>query len=350
MGRMRMLLLVCLVGCTSTAADELVICTANNPTVFTQLTGQRWGACDSNNGLCLQLAADGSYRAVTGYDDYAISESGRWSFVTRDATSGLACFDNGSVIDFAITPDGLRWDGVMLRAFESLEITGSRAVLDVIPASPVFVQLTEHPWAKTNDFDLDLAPTSFSLHRDGTFTGSFRHGASSVSGTFSVVYDEDGDVEFHPRSEPNIAASNDVPHFEDNGLLRLYSATFRDASIDTDEQSLAYSAFGDDAGLIVGATWRGALAPNATSTWELTLRNATAREQTITSIRIMLVVFDSQTVLVDRTLQEVVAPGAAYTTTVDLAFAAGPQGLLIDVRSFDARQTYGNYRTFFVEL
>lgn len=347
---MRTLLLVCVVGCTSTDSEEAVICTANDPAVFTQLTDQRWGACDSNNGLCLQLAADGTYRAVTGYDDYAISDSGLWSFVARDATSGLACFDNGSVIDFALTPDGLRWDGAMLPAFESLAIVGSRAALAVIPASPVFLDLTEHPWAKTNDFDLDLAPTSFSLHRDGTFTGSFRHGASSVNGTFSVVYDNRGDVEFHPRSTPSIAASNDVPHFDDNGLLRFYAASYRDAAIKTDEQSLAYSAYAGDAGLVVTATWRGALLPNATSTWELTLRNPTAREQTITSIQIMLAVFDGQTVLVDRTLQEVVAPGAAYTTTVDVAFAAGPQALLIDVRSFDTRQPYTNYRSFFVEL
>jgi len=357
---MRTWFLLCLLGCDA-ASNEAVICTANDPNVFTKLSGQRWGACDSNNGLCLQLAADGSYRAVAGFDDYAISDSGRWSYFARDAQSGLVCFDNGSVIDFALTADGLRWDGSLLPAFEPLAIAGSRAALDTIPPSPMFTDLTAHAWSKTNDFDPYLAPTSFLLHRDGTFFGSFRHGECSISGTFSVVYDASDRVALHAHSKPNVCDTRNggtsgnladgTPYFEPDGVLRFFSTSYRDSMIESAEQSLIYNAYGgNDAGLVVSATWQEPLASNATSSWQMTLRNPTEREQTVTALRIELITGETRVVLVDRVLQEVLAAGATYATSVDLAFAAGPQGLLIDVTSFDARQSYSNYRSYFVEL
>src|SRR5262245_12796022 len=106
-----LLLTSCLVSTQTTNTHEAPICVVGAPAIdvpmFEQLTANRWGSCGSNNGLCLELRGDGSYSTVAGFDDYFITADGAWNFVARDATSGLACLDNGSVINYALTPNGL---------------------------------------------------------------------------------------------------------------------------------------------------------------------------------------------------------------------------------------------------
>jgi len=87
--------------------------------VYSALTTTSWfdsGGCgptgDPLPPTCnrLQLGADGSY-TWTAFSDYPERmQSGSWNFRARDATTGVVCLDDGSVVDFALTPTGdLRW-------------------------------------------------------------------------------------------------------------------------------------------------------------------------------------------------------------------------------------------------
>jgi len=94
--------LVGLIGCsgssTTSVQREQICVPGNDEMMFRTLTAQRWGACNSNVGLCLALAADGSYSTTQGEGDYTISDEGRWNFLARDTTSGVPCPENGSRI------------------------------------------------------------------------------------------------------------------------------------------------------------------------------------------------------------------------------------------------------------
>ena len=290
MERMRASLLLFAACTTPLASTASSVChaTSGDSAIFGQLTANRWGYCDAD-GFCLTLAADGGYKTALGCGDCVVMDSGRWNFVARDSTSGLVCLDNNSVMDFALVPDGLRWDGSVLPATDVLAETGSRSSLDGMPDSVLFDQLTAHPWAKTNNFDLAFTPTSFALARDGTFTGSFRDGACDVAGTFSVVYD-DSRQEFHPHAAPNscdtrgysgeLAASNEAPVLERDGTLRFYEASYRDAALADDERSFTYSSYSDaDYGLVVGAKWHRDFTANTTPHLDLTITNPTPRSR-----------------------------------------------------------------------
>ena len=330
--------------------------TSGDSALFARLTANRWGKCDANN-FCLSLQADGDYDSMRGCGDCIETDHGRWNFVARDDTSGLVCFDNGSVIDFELVAGGLRWDAGELPATESLDATGSRAGLDGLAASPLFDQLTAHAWAKTNNFDLYFTPTSFALARDGTFTGSFREGACDVAGTFSVVYGG-SQPELHPHAAANvcdtrgyaadIAASNEIPVVEHDGILRFFEASYRDASIVTDDRSFLFSSYSDsNYGLVVGAKWQHDFVASSTSHLDITITNPTPRAQTITKLSLM---FDGQPI-VDEMLQEAIPPGGTYATSTELSFGApGIAALLVDVESQDDRQSYANYHGYSVEL
>jgi hypothetical protein len=123
---MRALLLwpLVLAGCDE--ADPAVlarhVCGEGNPStdaaVYTALTATSWfdrSRCESGDRLpptCnrLQLSGDGSYTWTAFSDAPERDQAGAWNFRARDATSGLVCLGNGSVVDFALTPaGGLRW-------------------------------------------------------------------------------------------------------------------------------------------------------------------------------------------------------------------------------------------------
>src|SRR4051812_36562564 len=152
---MRALLLFLLVGCSqiTTTAERSPVCKPGDPNVdavvFAQLTTQRWGYCGSNNGLCLSLAADGSYATVEGFDDYFIEGKGRWNFLARDATSGLVCFDNGAITDFELTPEGLVWRvSGLLPPRDALPTGGTRDELDELHTPELFTALTANAWQR----------------------------------------------------------------------------------------------------------------------------------------------------------------------------------------------------------
>jgi hypothetical protein len=363
----RVVIAIVVAGCAGDATTEPrePICVpGDDAAMFATLTAQRWGACGSNVGLCLALAADGSYEAVRGEGDYEITSSGRWNFLARDAASGIACLDDGSVIDFALGDAGLVWGlAGVLPPRDPLPSTGVREALsDLLPA-PEFYALTRHVWAKTNELDLYGEATSFELRRDGTFDAAFRGGECSIAGTFSLVATSTG-FELDPRALPNscdtrgvpgnLGASNEHPVIED-GVLRLYAASYRDAAISTDEQTLSYTSYGDDT-LRVEARWRGALSDESRP-WTFTLHNASTRIQTITSLRVSITPLEPTTngfslagpptVIVDRSLHEALAPGDSLERSEDVAVAAsGLWDIEIDVSSYDDIQRYDNQRDF----
>src|SRR5262245_42031871 len=103
---MRAFVIVLVAGCTSgVSGSSQPLCHTGDRAVddamFAQLTANKWGVCNID-GFCLELDASGDYATEAGYGDYSVSARGRWNFLARDATSGLACLNNGSVIDFAI--------------------------------------------------------------------------------------------------------------------------------------------------------------------------------------------------------------------------------------------------------
>lgn len=338
--------------------------------MFRALTAQRWGACGSNVGLCLQLAADGSYSMVRGFDDYEISDEGRWNFLARDEASGVACLDDGSVIDFALTPGGLQWGLIgTLPPREALSGAGLRTQLpDLLPADE-FYALTANAWTKTNELDLHGHATEMALAHDGTFTASFRHGECEIAGTFSVVATNQG-FELNPNAPPNtcdtrsggspanIGASNE--HLVvDDGVLRFYGATYRDVSASRSTESLSFTSFGSDA-LRVDARWSAPLSASS-RVWEMTLHNGSTRAQTVTSIELsvtpLVATSDGYStdgeplVLVDRVLHEVLGPGRDYARDEEVAI--GETGLLllrIVVSSYDEIQRYDNQRSFILSL
>jgi hypothetical protein len=368
-GRSWMVVGALVAACTGTDTDaprERICVPGDDAAMYATLTAQRWGACGSNVGLCLALSADGSYHAVRGEGDYEITASGTWNFVARDAQSGLACLDDGSVIDFALTDQGLVWGLVgALPPRDALAATGTRDALpDLLPA-PEFYALTRRRWAKTNDLDLYGIATSFALHRDGTFDAAFRGGECTIAGTFSLVATDQG-FELNPRPQPNtcdtrsggsqasLGASNEKPVI-DGDILRLYAASYRDAEATSDEQSLSFTSYGGYS-LRVDARWHGTLSEEALP-WAFTMHNASTRVQTVTSLRVSITpIADSgngfsptgpEEIVVDRMLHEAVAPGGAYSRTEDVAVAASGLWLIeIDVSSFDEIQRYDNQRNY----
>ncbi len=338
--------------------------------MFRTLTAQRWGACGSNIGLCLELAADGSYSMIRGFDDYAITNEGRWNFLARDDATGVACLDDGSVIDFALTPGGLQWGLVgMLPPREPLSVNGLRTELPELLPADEFYALTANAWTKTNALDLYGYPTEMSLAHDGTFAASFRHGECEVAGTFSVIATNLG-FELNPNAAPNtcdtraggspanVGASNEHLVISDD-VLRFYGASYRDVSAGRSVESLSFTSYGTDA-LRVDARWSAPLAASSRA-WELTLHNGSTRVQTVTSIAMSVTPMVATTdgystagepiVLVDRQLHELVGPGRDYARDEDVAI--GETGLLmltIVVSSYDDIQRYDNQRSFILSL
>lgn len=379
-------IVLALAGCDGLAIGDEVqaVCTrgdaAVDASVFAALTATSWydaGACNDGGGLpptCnrLRLGADGRF-AWTATSDYTErDDAGAWNFRARDTAGGVVCLDDGSVVDFALTEHGLRW-GLhgALAPDEAQPARGDADDLPAIAVDPLFHALVARRWVKTNELDRYREPSSFALFDNGMFHASYRDGACEAMGTFSLLHVDDR-LELAPRADPNacdlrdggtsanVASSNDLPTIVD-GVLELYASSYRDAEVMTDERSLVFGAYGGDAGLTVRATWTGALRPAATTTWALALANDSSRAQAITHITISttpLALADNgftstgpTTVLVDRPLAEMVAPGAASPQALTFTPpAAAWASLVIDIASADERQSYSNRRSYVVEL
>lgn len=363
---------IAIAGCGEPTREPVCTPRPGDTDLFARLTAHRWGTCTGGFGLCLELAASGSYTARRGEGDISVTDTGRWNFLARDAASGLVCLDDGSVIDFALDDRGLRWGlAGVLPASEPLAIAGSRAALPTVEPVAELYALTANAWEKTNELDLYGQPTQFVLHRDGTFDAAFRHGQCTISGTFSLVVTDHG-VELNPGALPNtcdtrgggmaanIGASNELPAIE-GGELLLYGASFRDPASGSDEHMLAFRAYGRDAGLLVIARWPGALAHATPVPWAFTLRNDTSRAQVITSIALSLTpmaatesgftAIGPASSVYSTTLHETVQPGADHGVHADVTLAGtGLVMLEVDVSSYDDLQRYLNQRHFMLEL
>lgn len=365
---MRLLFLV-LVGCAGTAPtfdEHRPVCVPGDATidadVFARLTANRWGICDTNNGLCLSLSASGDFSTIEGFDDYAITNSGRWNFLARDATSGLVCFDDGSMLDFELTDAGLMWRiNGLLPALDPQDPTGSRDALDAIPTPDLFTTLTEHAWQRANDLDLFYQPTSFAIARDGTWDAAWRDGACTATGTLSIVTSE-------PRftGTTHTFVAHPAPNTCDTrrgGSTAYIPPTddYGDPALAGDAQFLTFGPSSPQDGLSVRASWDQPLRADTTKEWMLTLTNGASRVFTLQSIQITLTpVADTgngftatgdTTTLVDETLAEPIASQDAFTTTASLALPApGLYSLVISTAAMDGSLPRPLYRSYVLEL
>ncbi|MEO7094394.1 MAG: hypothetical protein ABI175_14150 [Polyangiales bacterium] len=376
----------CSVGPSDSSASSVCVAgkTAIDAEVFARLTSTSWfdtGGCAGGQQppTCnrIGLSRDGSYhwKAVSDYVER--DQAGGWNFRARDATSGVICLDDGSVIDFALSPDGLQWGPLGVLSPDAAQSTsGARSALPVIRVSPLYLDLTEHPWANTNEMDEFYLPSTFSLYANGALEASFRGGECTTTGTFSLVGDGItlvGDRRFRlwPRTELNtcdlrsggtpasVPGAGGEPVIED-GVLRLSSATYRDADIATDERYLAFSSYGDDAGLLVSATWSGALHAGATTTWRIEPRNDTTRMQNIVAMRIEVTPLVATSdgfsstgpaeTVVDRTVGVVVLTGETLPLEASFALATGWVAIRLEIESQDSRQTYQNAGSYITLL
>lgn len=382
-----LLLPLVLVGCGADP-EELAkqVCGAGDraadAAMYDALTANSWfdrSRCESSDRLpptCnrVRLAGNGTYTwtAVSDYPER--NQAGAWSFRARDATRGLVCLDNGSVVDVALSPTGgLRWGPLGELAPDApLEPGPGRDALPTISVDPLFIDLTANTWAKTNEMELYRLPTSLTLRRDGTLEAEFRSGECAASGTFSLLREvtlRDSWLELWSTTAPNICDTRNggspfvlggLPRLEDS-ILDLGGAQYRDAANETAQRYLAFSSYGSDAGLTVTATWDGALRAGAETSWEITLRSG-ADPQQVSSLRIdltpMAMTADGFTatgpavIVVDRALDAMI--GAVDVLRVGgVAFTPGPAGwtmLHVEVDSSAGLQGYRNQESFLVEL
>lgn len=356
---MRAWLLV-LVGCSELIGDSSVdktpVCKAGDPRVdaevFAALTANRWGYCGSNNGLCLTLSATGDYTTVAGFDDYSIEDAGRWNFLARDATSGLVCFDDGSITDFAITPDGLQWrtDGLLPR-LDAIAGFGSRDALDTFAAPDLFATLTHNACQRQNELNLFYLPTSFTIRRNGTWDAVWRYGECRANGTVSIVNAPTqlgvSQQELWAYANPNVCDKRN------GGIPASIPDVDEYAEHTGDHQFLSFASYGEGYGLRVRASWQSALRGGQQKEWTLSLANQSARTQTVQSIQIAMTPVAPTTdgytatgptvMLVDQAVGQDVAPHGTIEARATLALpAAGEYSMSIAVGSADERQPYQN--------
>jgi hypothetical protein len=378
-------------GCDGAAPEELAsqICGEGVPSVdaevYRALTASSWfdrGQCESTDPLpptCnrVRLAGNGTFTWTAVSDAPERNEAGMWNFRARDATSGLVCLDNGSVVDFALTPaGGLRWGPLgELAGEDRLEPGPGRDALPTISVAPLFVDLTAHAWAKTDEMDLYRLPTTLTLRGDGTFDAELRNGECTASGTFSLIRERtfrSDRFTLWSDTAPNTCdlrggtpfalPGGDTPRFIEDGLLHLADALYRDARTSTERRIVEFSAYGDQAGLTVHASWDGALRAGEATFWLVSLHNNGATTQAVSSLRIDLTPLTLTTdgfvaagpaaIAVDRALGLTISPFDAAGIDDEVVFTPGPAGwvsLHIEIDSADA-QSYRNEAHFLVEL
>ncbi len=357
-------ILLAVVGCTDAPVEELARTVCGGPsthdelTLFGQLTALSWwasGPCTDGGGLpptCnrLELRRDGSYAWTAASDYLERDDHGAWNFRARDARSGVLCLGDGSVIDFALEPTGLRFGPLgILDPDQPLGGTGSRDQLPTVRVDDAYVALTAHPWVKTNELDLYRLPEELALARDGTLAATYRSGSCEVTGTFSLVADHVGGLtprtrfSLWPAEAPNTCdlrgggSPANVPSGEpelEGDLLHFYAASYRPPG-PTEDRLLRFS-YGSDAGLAITARWTGALHSNAPSAWTFDLvNNDPLRAQQLVRLRLaqtpLVATSDSyqaagpEVVLADVAIGQTLAPGASLELPV--TFTLGAPGL-----------------------
>jgi hypothetical protein len=386
--RARLLLMVLMIGCggDDPEAEAKQVCGgegAMDGAVYEALTATSWlepVGCRSTDRLpptCneVRLSGDGTYAWQAFTDVLERDQKGTWNFRARDATGGVVCLDDGSVVDFELAAGGLRWGRLgVLVPDEDLARGPGRDALPAIAVDPLFLDLTANGWAKTNEMELYLYPASFALRRDGTFDAAFRGGACTVAGTFGLVGEPTragrrlvlestaavnacdirfGDLPFAFGGEPRL----------EDGVLHALSSTYRDAAEVTERRYLELSAYSGATGLTVFATWDGALRAGTPTSWAFELRNDDDQPQQVSALRIELTP-EAMTAngfmstgpavrVIDRPLDLTIAPGDRVAVEGAAAFTPGPAGwTLFDVQvdSSDGSQAYRNRETFLTEL
>lgn len=359
-----------LVGCSeltsNTTLDRSAVCKPGDPSidaaVFAQLTAHRWGYCGSNNGLCLTLSATGDYHTIAGFDDYFIEDAGRWNFLARDATSGLVCFDDGTMTDFELTSSGLVWKvSGLLPARDAITGGGTRDALDEMQAPELFATLTANAWQRQNELDLFYEPTSFAIARDGTWDAEWRFGECRASGTLSIERAPQalGAPKEALRSHPTENACDTRGGGMTAGLPTIDEYAAPGSSGDT--QFLTFHSYGGGYGLRVRASWRSTLHGDTTKEWTVTLTNVMVTVQTVSTLLVTLTPIaetdngytatGAKATLVDQTLGEMIDSFGTLETTASLALPApGLYSLGVEVVSADNRQPYQNRASYVLEL
>ena len=261
-------------GCTTTVdtgagGAGIAACGTPTPfdaTAFANLTATNWndGGCDSGGPLpptcnTIELDADGRYAWTAISDVVERDQHGQWNFTARDQSSGIVCLDNGAVLAFEMIAGGMRLGQLGLETGKPLTATGSREDLFPVLSDPLFPALTAHEWVKTNNFNLGTDAQQFTLARDGTFTASYRDGACTHGGVWSIDLDprSSGPTPvLYPSSDANTCdirgstsaqlPAADVPRIE-LGRLILFCSSYRGPA--TAPPWFAFQGYSDDVGV-----------------------------------------------------------------------------------------------------
>jgi hypothetical protein len=302
--------LLALVGCTvgspSDPSAGIAACGATSPydhAVFAALTAVEWdNNCVGGGGLpptCtqIQLGADGHFKWQAVSDVVERDQSGGWNFSARSDHDGIVCLQTGAVLAFSIEAYGIWLGQLGLSPGPALTATGSRGALPTVISDPLYPQLAR-AWTKANRFDLYRVAQDITLARDGTYVASYRDGACTATGTWSV------DLEtrttgptpiWWTRADANtcdILNGGKTAELEDNGgtplvedsRLVLYDQTYREVGA-TDTRS--WFSFDSYTGSVrTSGTLDSELSVSSPTTFDLVFDNRSDTAKTLTSFAI----------------------------------------------------------------
>jgi hypothetical protein len=308
---MRFAPLLALVGCTvgppSGPSAGIEVCGARSSydgAVFAALTAVEWDSgCDGGGGglapTCtqIQLGADGhfSWTAISDYVER--DQSGGWNFQTRSDHDGIVCLQTGAVLAFSIESNLLTFGPLGLSPGMALTATGSRGSLPTLVSDPLFPQLA-HTWTKANRFDLYRVAQDITLVRDGTYTASYRDGACTHAGTWSV------DLEprttgptpvWWTRADSNacdlrnggttaeLEDNGDTPLVEDSGLV-LYDQAYREVGTTDTHSWFSFDAYSTS--VRTTGTLDAELSASSPTTFDLVFDNRSDTNKTLTSFSV----------------------------------------------------------------
>ena len=370
-------------GCTTTVQSGaggagMVACgtpTTFDATVFANLTATSWrdGGCDSGGPLpptcnTIELDADGRYSWTAVSDVTERDQHGQWNFTARDQSSGIVCLDNGAVLSFELISGGMRLGELGLEVGTPLTAAGSREDLFPVLSDPLFPELTAHEWVKTNNFNLGTDAQQFTLARDGTFIASYRDGACTHGGVWSIDITPrtTGPVpQLFPSSDVNTCdirggtsaqlPAADVPRI-DNGRLILFSSSYRAPGIAA--PWFSFDGYSDE--VATTGTLDHDVSASGTQL-DLDFENRSMVTKSLTSITIratpVMVVSDGYTstgaavVLASSDLSGTsLAPGDHASASLSITPPAGDTLLELELDYTDATQTWTSRADYFVTV
>jgi WD40 repeat protein len=177
----------------------------------------------------VHLGRDGSFTWRAQSDVTERDESGRWSFESHDADSGILFFSTGSSVLFKRVAADLQTTRVPL-----VPVSGGAPgpAAEIAPVAPphLYATLLGTCWKKTNDFDLHRRYENLVFGTDGAFDASYRGGQCRHGGVFAV---DEGDLVVWPDANAcdlRATAATSRPTKEQVLLSRdrltLYDATY----------------------------------------------------------------------------------------------------------------------------